>query len=225
MAKAAKRKSASKSKKSTGGRKAAKKTKAAAKRKSASSSRSNGASRSSGGRDPLAIQMLKQDHRTVEELFEEFEEAKRASDKRAIAQEICLELTVHAMIEEEIFYPAVKDVVDDEIYGEAHVEHDGAKVLIAEIMASDPNDEFYDARVKVLSEMIKHHVKEEEQADGMFAQAKRGKGRRKVDFDALAEQLETRKEDLMRLMQRNGIPAPEARTMHGARVKYGQPVA
>lgn len=224
MAKAAKRKSASKSKKSSKGRKAAKKTKPAATRKKASS-RGNGASRSAGGRDPLAIQMLKQDHRTVEELFEEFENAKRASDKRAIAQEICLELTVHAMIEEEIFYPAVKDVVEDEIYGEAHVEHDGAKVLIAEIMASDPNDEFYDARVKVLSEMIKHHVKEEEQSDGMFAQAKRGKGRRNVDFDALAEQLETRKEDLMRLMQRNGIPAPEARTMHGARVKYGQPVA
>ena len=116
----------------------------------------------------------------------------------------------------------MKDLVDDEIYGEAHVEHDGAKVLIAEIMASDPSDEFYDARVKVLSEMIKHHVKEEEQRDGMFAQAKKGKG---VDFDELGEQLQMRKEDLMRLMQRNGIPAPEARTMHGAKVKLGQPYA
>ncbi len=222
MAKAAKRKSTTKGKKkATGGR--TKQAKSARGRKAAR--RGNGAGRRASGREPLAIQMLKQDHRTVEDLFEEFEEAKRPADKRAIAREICLELTVHAMIEEEIFYPAVKDVVDGEIYGEAHVEHDGAKVLIAEIMAADPRDEFYDARVKVLSEMIKHHVNEEEKRDGMFAQARRGKGRRKVDFESLAEQLESRKEDLTRLMQRNGVPAPEARTMAGARVKLGQPVA
>jgi hemerythrin superfamily protein len=223
MAKAAKRKSATKAKKSAK-HKTAKKAKAAGRRKGGARG-DGGASRGTSGREPMAIQLLKQDHRTVEELFEEFEGAKRPADKRAIAQEICLELTIHAMIEEEIFYPAVKGVIDDEIYGEAHVEHDGAKVLIAEIMAADPRDEFYDARVKVLSEMIKHHVKEEEQRDGMFAQARKGRGRAKVDFDALAEELETRKEDLMRIMQRNGIPAPEARTMHGARVKLGHPVA
>lgn len=170
----------------------------------------------------MAIQLLKQDHRTVEDLFEEFEEAKKPGDKHSIAREICMELTIHTMIEEEIFYPGVKDAIDEEIYGEAHVEHDGAKVLIAEIMAADPSDEFYDARVKVLSEMIKHHVKEEEQPDGMFAQAKKGKG---VDFDELGERMEERKEDLKRLMQRNGIPAPEARTMQGAKVKLGQPYA
>ena len=170
----------------------------------------------------MAIQLLKQDHRTVEDLFEEFEEAKKPGDKHSIAREICMELTVHTMIEEEIFYPGVKDAIDEEIYGEAHVEHDGAKVLIAEIMAADPSDEFYDARVKVLSEMIKHHVKEEEQPDGMFAQAKKGMG---VDFDELGERMEERKEDLKRLMQRNGIPAPEARTMQGAKVKLGQPYA
>jgi hypothetical protein len=73
----------------------------------------------------------------------------------------------------------------------------------------------------VLSEQIKHHVKEEEQPDGMFAQAKKSD----VDFDALGEQMQTRKEDLARLMTRNGIPAPEARTMHGAKVKLGHPVA
>lgn len=206
MAKAAKRKSAAKAKKSGNGR--VKTAKSAAK-----------------GREPAAIQLLKRDHRAVEELFGEFEDAKRAAEKRSIAQEICLELTVHTLIEEEIFYPAVKDAIDEEVYGEAQVEHDGAKVLIAEIMAADPSDEFYDARVKVLSEMIKHHVKEEEQPGGMFAQARQAKGRRQVDFDALAERMETRKEDLMRVMQRNGIPAPEARTMHGARVKLGQPVA
>jgi hypothetical protein len=205
----------------TAKRKTAKKRKSAAKRR-------NGAARSNGratGREPLAIQLLKQDHRNVEELFEDFEAARRPAEKRSIAREICLELTVHTMIEEEIFYPAVKEAVDEEIYGEAHVEHDGAKVLIAEIMAAAPTDEFYDARVKVLSEMIKHHVNEEEKRDGMFAQARKGKGRRRVDFDALAERLDARKEDLLRLMKRNGVPAPEARTMHGAKVKLGQPVA
>jgi hemerythrin superfamily protein len=215
MAKAAKRKTAKKTTK-------AKTAKSASNRSNGSARKNGGRSSSSGGREPAAIQLLKQDHRTVEDLFEEFEQASKSSDKRSIAKEICMELTIHAMIEEEIFYPAVKDVVDEEIYGEAHVEHDGAKVLIAEIMASDPEDEFYDARVKVLSEMIKHHVKEEEQRDGMFAQARRGKA---VDFDELGEQLRTRKEDLTRLMQRNGIPAPEVRTMHGAKVRLGQPYA
>ena len=205
----------------TAKRKTAKKTTKARTAKPASS-RGNGSARKSGGRDPAAIQMLKQDHRTVEDLFEEFEGAKGAADKRNIAREICMELAIHTMIEEEIFYPAIKEAVDEEIYGEAHVEHDGAKVLIAEIMASDPSDEFYDARVKVLSEMIKHHVKEEEQPDGMFAQAKKGK---RVDFEDLGARMEERKEDLKRLMQRNGIPAPEARTMHGAKVRLGQPYA
>lgn len=223
MAKAAKGK---KTAKKTSGRtktaKAASGRKSASSRKNGSARKSNG--RGSGSRDPAAIQLLKQDHRTVEDLFEEFEQTDRPAEKRAIAQQICQELTIHAMIEEEIFYPAVKDVIDEEIYGEAHVEHDGAKVLIAEIMAADPGDEFYDARVKVLSEMIKHHVNEEEKRDGMFAQAKSA-GRDAVDFDDLADRLQTRKEDLMRLMDRNGVPAPEARTMHGAKVKLGQPIA
>lgn len=222
MAKAAKGKKSAKKASGGRGKTAKKKTKSAARRGNGSARKSNG--RASGGRDPAAIQLLKQDHRTVEDLFEEFEQTDRPAEKRAIAQQICQELTIHAMIEEEIFYPAVKDVIDEEIYGEAHVEHDGAKVLIAEIMAADPSDDFYDARVKVLSEMIKHHVNEEEKRDGMFAQAK-SQGGDSVDFDDLADRLQTRKEDLMRVMQRNGIPAPEARTMHGAKVKLGQPVA
>ena len=139
-------------------RKEAKKSKTKAK-----TAKRNGAGPKKGGRDPAAIKLLKADHRAVEELFEEFEGAKKPADKRSIAREICLELTIHTMIEEEIFYPAIKDAIDNELYGEAHVEHDGAKVLIAEILGVEPSDEFYDARVKVLSEMIKHHVKEEEQ--------------------------------------------------------------
>jgi hemerythrin superfamily protein len=221
MAKAAKAKTTKKASGKTAKTTAKKQAKSASSRGNGSARKNGGRSASSGGRDPAAIQMLKQDHRAVEDLFEEFEQTKRASDKRDIARQICMELTIHTMIEEEIFYPGVKDAIDEEIYGEAHVEHDGAKVLIAEIMAADPSDEFYDARVKVLSEQIKHHVKEEEQPDGMFAQAKKGD----VDFDDIGERMQQRKEDLTRLMQRNGIPAPEARTMHGAKLKLGQPVA
>jgi hemerythrin superfamily protein len=221
MAKAAKAKTTKKASGKTAKTTAKKQAKSASSRGNGSARKNGGRSASSGGRDPAAIQMLKQDHRAVEDLYEEFEQTKRASDKRDIARQICMELTIHTMIEEEIFYPGVKDAIDEEIYGEAHVEHDGAKVLIAEIMAADPSDEFYDARVKVLSEQIKHHVKEEEQPDGMFAQAKKGD----VDFDDIGERMQQRKEDLTRLMQRNGIPAPEARTMHGAKLKLGQPVA
>ena len=86
--------------------------------------------------------------------------AKDNAGKQKLAQEICTELTVHATIEEEIFYPACKEAVEDDLEHEAYVEHDGAKVLIAEIAQGNPEDEFYDAKVMVLSEMIKHHVKE-----------------------------------------------------------------
>lgn len=169
-----------------------------------------------------AIALLKADHRTVEELFEEFEGAKGAKAKQRIANQVCLELIIHAQIEEEIFYPAVKDAVEEDIYTEAHVEHDGAKVLIAEILAGNPDDEFYDASVKVLSEMIKHHVKEEEQRDGMFAQVKQGD----IDLDALGEQLAQRKADLTAIYKRNGLPRPKTRTLKGSpKLELGQPVA
>lgn len=156
-----------------------------------------------------AIALLKADHRSVEALFEEFESAKGVTAKQRIAQQICLELIVHAEVEEEVFYPGVKDAVEEDIYTEAHVEHDGAKVLIAEILAGDPDGEYYDARVKVLSEMIKHHVHEEEMRDGMFAQARKGD----VDLEALGDEIARRKEDLMRLYKRNGPPRPKTRTM------------
>ena len=139
-----------------------------------------------------AIALLKSDHRIVEELFERFENTNNKATKGKVAQQVCMELMVHSTIEEEIFYPAVKEAVTEEIHDEAYVEHDGAKVLIAEILAGSPDDEFYDAKVKVLSEMIKHHVKEEEQRDGMFAQAKKGD----VDMQALGEQLAARKAEL-----------------------------
>lgn len=181
------------------------------------SAKSNGRSKPAD-----AIALLKADHRSVEELFEKFESTSGAKAKQRIAQQICMELIIHAQIEEEIFYPAVKDAIEEEIYTEAHVEHDGAKVLIAEILEGDPDDEFYDASVKVLSEMIKHHVHEEEMRDGMFAQAKQGD----VDLEGLGERLAQRKADLMALYERNGLPRPKTRTLKGMpKVELGQPVA
>ena len=109
-----------------------------------------------------AIAMLKEDHRKVEDLFEKFEKAKGDDRKQKLALEICKELTIHTILEEEIFYPAIEGKVEEDLLKESFVEHDAAKVLIAEIEAGEPSDEFYDSKVKVLSEEIEHHVEEEE---------------------------------------------------------------
>jgi hemerythrin superfamily protein len=168
-----------------------------------------------------AIALLKADHRTVEELFEKFEKATRKDQKKKIAQQICLELTIHAIIEEEIFYPACKELVEDDLLAEAYVEHDGAKMLIAEISSSDPDDKFFDARVSVLAEEIRHHVKEEERrSEGMFAQAKAAG----LDMDALGELMTVRKRELLRTLDPAALPPPETRTMKGAELSYGAPV-
>ena len=121
-----------------------------------------------------AIALLKADHREVEDLFEKYESTNGAAAKRKLAEQICLELTIHTQIEEEIFYPACKGKVEDDLLEESFVEHDGAKVLIAEISGGKPSDSFYDAKVTVLAEQIKHHVHEEEAfLKGLFAQARR----------------------------------------------------
>jgi hypothetical protein len=149
-----------------------------------------------------AIALLKADHRTVEELFARFETATDAR-KPDIARQICTELKIHTLIEEEIFYPALKGRIEDETYTEAYVEHDGAKVLINDIMASSPDDDFFDAKVKVLSEEIKHHVHEEEaRSEGMFAQA-RAAG---VDLVALRDQMVSRKQELMAQAKAGDLP-------------------
>lgn len=142
-----------------------------------------------------AIAMLKADHRKVEEIFAAFETARGADRKRALAEQACLELKVHTAIEEEIFYPACRGTdVEDDLLNEAYVEHDAAKVLIAVIEAGGPDEAFYDAQVKVLAEMIEHHVEEEEKrSEGMFSQA-RAAG---LDMDLLAEQMRTRKRTAM----------------------------
>jgi hypothetical protein len=168
-----------------------------------------------------AVALLKADHRKVEDLFEKFESARGESSKEKIAGQICMELVIHAMIEEEIFYPACTGQVEDaELVKEAYVEHDGAKVLIAEILASEPSDEFYDAKVKVLSEMIKHHVQEEEKrSEGLFAEAKEAG----LDMDALGEQLAARKAELMTEFK-SGLPTPQTRSFKGAELEHGQPL-
>ena len=141
-----------------------------------------------------AISLLKADHRQVEGWFSQFEKTRSADRKLELAQNICKALTVHTEIEEEIFYPAFLEATEDkDMHHEAAVEHDGAKKLIAQIEASSPSDDYYDAKVKVLSEMIKHHVKEEEQRDGMFAEARQSE----MDLKALGEQMAARKAELM----------------------------
>ena len=121
-----------------------------------------------------------------------------------------------------MFYPAIKKTVDADLYDESYVEHDGAKALIAEIMASQPDADFYDAKVKVLSEQIKHHVKEEEQRNGLFAQAKDDGD---VDLVALGAAMEAMKKELVAQMKTGGIPTPMTRSMKGAPLKHGSPVA
>src|SRR3954471_16322043 len=123
-----------------------------------------------------AIALLKADHRKVEELFEQFESASGSAKKQKIALQICLELSGHTKIEEEIFYPACEGKVEEDLLKEAFVEHDAAKLLMAEIEAGDgQSDDFFDAKVQVLSEEIEHHVKEEE--GELFPQV------RKADID------------------------------------------
>ncbi|MEJ7933698.1 hemerythrin domain-containing protein [Sphingobium sp. AN558] len=158
-----------------------------------------------------AIALLKADHREVEELFEKFEKASASAKKQTIAQKICVELKVHTTIEEEIFYPAFRGKIEDDTLDEAYVEHDGAKVLINDIMAGSPDDDFYDAKVKVLSEEIKHHVKEEEaRGEGMFAQCRKTD----VDLVALGEQMAARKQELLAQAKAEGLPPATPRAVN-----------
>ena len=157
-----------------------------------------------------AIAMLKADHRKVEELFEKFEQTNGKATRQRLAEQICLELKVHTAIEEEIFYPACRGRIEDDLVNEAYVEHDSAKLLINEIEAGGPEEDFYDAKVKVLSEMIEHHVEEEEKrSEGMFSQA-RAAG---LDMDRLADDMRARKATAMEEFQA-GKPA-QTRTMEG----------
>ena len=157
-----------------------------AKQKTSPGNRSNGVD---------AIELLKQDHRNVEKIFKQFEKLQEGDaddeSKRALVDRACAALSVHTRVEEEIFYPAVRDVLRDEILGEeALVEHSTAKDLIASLEALEPGESFYDATFTVLAEYVKHHVKEEETE--MFPQVKRAK----LDLNELGAQMKRRKEEL-----------------------------
>ena len=149
-------------------------------------------SETSGGID--AIELLTQDHENVKALFEQYEATgdKAYASKKKLATKICLELTKHAIAEEEIFYSAMREANGDseDMVDEATVEHAAAKDLIAQILAMDPQDDLYDAKVKVLSEQIEHHVQEEE--DEMFPKAKKAK----LDLMALGAAIEQRKAEI-----------------------------
>lgn len=137
-----------------------------------------------------AIKLLRADHKLVNTLFEQYESSRSSVKKQALVAQICIELTIHAQIEEEIFYPAVKQALKDkELVPEAYVEHQTLKNLIAEIEAAEPG-EMYEARVKVLSEYVKHHVKEEQ--NELFPKVKESK----LDLLELGSLLMQRKEQL-----------------------------
>ena len=142
-----------------------------------------------------AIALLTADHKAVKALFKQFEALAGQDDadeeKAALVARICDEITIHAQVEEEIFYPAVREAIDDDdLMDEADVEHAGAKDLIAQLEGMSPGDDHYDAKVTVLGEQIDHHVEEEQ--DEMFAKARKAD----VDVEALGAQIAARKAEL-----------------------------
>lgn len=139
-----------------------------------------------------AVSLLMADHRKVENLFEQYEKAKGDdARKQAVFQQINMELKVHTKIEEEIFYPASREFVDDEeTVNEAEVEHASAKSLMAQLEKMPPSDPYYDAKVKVLQEMIEHHVEEEETE--YFPECRKSE----MDLKGVGEQLKARKAEL-----------------------------
>lgn len=158
------------------------------------------ASRTKASKGPQgtdAIELLTADHKEVKTLFKQYDKLVESDggddEKQALAEQICLMLTVHATIEEELFYPAARDALadDEDLVDEADIEHASAKELIAQIEGSSPQDDHFDARVKVLGEYIDHHVKEEE--GEMFPKAKKGG----LDTSALGVDLMARKEQLL----------------------------
>lgn len=140
-----------------------------------------------------AIALLRADHTVVKDLFDQFEKARDDARKQTIATRVCLELKIHTQIEDEIFYPAVREALpkEEDLLDEAEVEHDSAKTLIQQIEDGSPDDELWEAKVTVLGEYVQHHVKEEQ--NEMFPKARRSK----LDLKELGERLRLRKEQLM----------------------------
>lgn len=153
-----------------------------------------------------ALQMLADDHRTVEALFEKFDSARGEAAQKKIVQQICEELTIHAMVEEQVFYPAIREAVDDDMMDEAQVEHDSANALILSLYQGSPSDSYYDAKVSVLKEQVEHHVYEEERQRGsIFAQVRKAD----IDLVALGQQMAELKAQLQKQAKAEGLPRPE----------------
>jgi hemerythrin superfamily protein len=152
-----------------------------------------------------AIQLLKADHRKAEALFKAFKKTGSTAAKESLAKQLCEALKVHMRIEEEVFYPAfIEATGNEELHSEAVVEHSAAKRLIEEIESSAAGDALFDARVNVLAEMIKHHVKEEERFNGMFMKARMAR----MDLRTLGILLEARQQELTRRPEKRGAKTP-----------------
>ncbi|MGL4312759.1 MAG: hemerythrin domain-containing protein, partial [Sphingomonas sp.] len=156
----------------------------------------------SGGEGKDAVELIKEDHRRVEKLFDQFQQSRNFNQKKRLVEQICIELNTHTLVEEQIFYPACRGKVEDDLLDEAQVEHDGCKQLIMELQNSSPVDQYYEAKVKVLSEYVRHHVAEEEKTGDGILDAARKAG---VDMMALGQEIEQRRPDL----QQQAIDDPE----------------
>jgi hemerythrin superfamily protein len=171
----------------------ARKKRGATAKRAASRRTISGARRANGkGRTQDAIAVLKADHKEVKGWFKQYEKLDDDGEKGELAQRICQALTVHTQIEEEIFYPEVREETEeDELLDEAKVEHMSAKQLIAEIESMEPGEELYDAKVKVLGEYVNHHVEEEE--GELFPKVRKSD----LDLKEIGERLKARKDELM----------------------------
>jgi hemerythrin superfamily protein len=137
-----------------------------------------------------SIAMLKRDHDNVKTLFDQFEKAERKAEKQKIAKQALEELRIHATLEEELFYPAVREQLKNSVMNEADEEHHVAEILVAELDAMSDDNDHFDAKFTVLAESVRHHIKEEESQ--MLPQARE----LKIDFQALGEKMERRKQEL-----------------------------
>lgn len=184
----------------------------AARKKSSARKQTPSRKRSAAGKPRDALALLRADHQMVQELFDKFEKTRSEDRKGTLAEQICNELTVHAQIEEEIFYPAVREAIrEEDLVDEATVEHQSAKDLIAQIQGSKPGAELYDSKVKVLGEYIRHHVKEEQ--NEMFPQVRKTK----LDLGELGERLQARKQELIQGGSAKGGGGRKSNDLTGSR--------
>ena len=164
-----------------------------------------------------AIELLKADHREVDHLFEQFQSARGRQQRKKLVKQIATALNAHTIIEEEIFYPACsKHGIEEDDLDEAQVEHDTIKLLVRELMEGSLDDDYYDAKMTVLSEYVKHHVGEEEEPQtGIFARVEKTD----LDLDELGRELEDRKDQLMEHAERLTERPPRIRSLSLGRTR------